>query len=513
MSEMSAEKKKEIEKYIIKSYFGSGKNVESLANGADVIKGTDDGYIPQLIVEVTYFGESGVVMIKWNIYGDSQQNSFAMRVCRERETEQNRCDSVDSMRYAWEAWRAKIQGKPVFSKTSEKDKRIEELEKEVKALRAEKEKFYTMFDGCEPAYVKQRIDEMKDEIKNLNKKLEAFDPLPDFRELLKKLHSTDDVENLAWVLNHTCGGRGSVNGWIAVSLFWKQNYETLSKLVGFSSVEEIQDYLTNEAKCDTLHEAIHLMCREMDLRQKKIDELLDDISGRSTVIEHYKRDVTRLQEKADSKAELARQREINYIFLLNRTGFDTVADLVNYLDSEAECDTLHEAISKLHDDAKKEIESLKAVIRRSDSVMLNELENNIDEWQKATGCDSPMKAESKIDELETLIEEWKKATERCTPFLAGLRLGTLRDSYIRHNRLLFGEVRPEHMVCVGEKKKTIRQYLRDCDYNSAVDAINKLESEISEWRDATGGCLNPYYAKIKFEAYNNYIGTKLEKKD
>lgn len=140
---MSAEKKKEIEKYIIKSYFGGGKNVESLANGADVVKGTDDGCIPQLIVEVTYFGESGVVMIKWNIYCDSQQNSFAMRVCREREIERNRCDSVDSMVYAWESWRTKIQGKPIFSETNDedlqKDKRIEELEKEVKALRAEKE--------------------------------------------------------------------------------------------------------------------------------------------------------------------------------------------------------------------------------------------------------------------------------------------------------------------------------------------------------------------------------------
>ena len=349
MSENSAEKKKEIEKYIIKSYFGGGKNVESLANGADVIKGTDDGCIPQLIVEVTYFGESGVVMIKWNVYGDSQQNSFAMRVCREREIERNRCDSVDAMAYAWEAWKSNIQNKTVFLKTNDedlqKDKRIEELERTVKALRAEKEvmerhiqeleshnvslaetnavlrnskesylrmvntsagylkdweqatgcskpehakkkiyalenecrvwhdtadhqleqihgledevnEFYDMFDCCEPAYVKQRIDEMKDEIEQLKKKLHEFDPIPDYKELLAKLYSKDDVEKLEWTLNHICGGHASVNGWMATAKFWRQNCEAISKLVGFSSVEEIQDYLTNEANCDTLREAI-----------------------------------------------------------------------------------------------------------------------------------------------------------------------------------------------------------------------------------------------------------------
>ena len=240
MSEMSAEKK-EIEKYIIKSYFGGGKNVESLANGADVIKGTDDGYIPQLIVEVTYFGESGIVMIRWNVYGDSQQNSFSMHICREREIERNRCDSVDSMMYAW---RAKIQGKPVFLKTNDedlqKDKRIEELEREIKAIRAEKEVMERHIQELESHNVS-----LAETNAVLNNKLNKLDPMPEFKELLKKLYSTDDVEKLTWTLNHICGGRGSVNGWIAVSSFWKQNYETLSKLVGFSSVEEIQDYYSN----------------------------------------------------------------------------------------------------------------------------------------------------------------------------------------------------------------------------------------------------------------------------
>lgn len=143
MSEMSAEKKKEIENYIIKSYFGGGKNIEAYVNGADLISGS--GGIPDLIVEVESFNDE-MITVRWDIlseFGSEYKNEFMMVLARERSITRNRCDSVDSMMYAWEAWRSKIQGKPIFLKTNDedlqKDKCIEELEKEVKALRAEKE--------------------------------------------------------------------------------------------------------------------------------------------------------------------------------------------------------------------------------------------------------------------------------------------------------------------------------------------------------------------------------------
>ena len=471
MSEMSAEKKKEIEKYIIKSYFGGGKNIESLANGADVIKGTDDGYIPQLIVEVTYFGESGIVMINWDIYDEAHDsewtNSFAMRVCREREIEQNRCDSVDSMMYAW---KSKILGKPIFLETNDedlqKDKRIEELERTVKELRAEKEvmerhiqelesrnvdlaetnavlknskdsylrmvqtgagylkdweeatgcskpehakkkiytlenecrvwhdtadhqleqihgledevnKFYDMFDGCEPAYVKQRIDEMKDEIENLNKKLTKLDPMPEFKELLKKLHSTDDVEKLEWTINHTCGGRGSVNGWIAVSSFWKQNCEALLKLVGFSSIEEIQDYLTNEANCDTLHEAIsnlHDEVKHTSNEWNEMDKKLKDCEKENGI---YSRALNEWKEATGCPSPSAAK-------------------------------TMIECMASWHhayDDAKKEIESLKEALRKSNSTMQKELDQEITKWQDATGRIEPEGAKRYIERLKDRINK------------------------------------------------------------------------------------------------------------
>ncbi len=86
---------------------------------------------------------------------------------------------------------------------------------------------------------------------------------------------------------------------------------------------------------------------ENERLQKKIDELHDDISGRSTVIEHDKR----------------------------------------------------------------EIERLRGVLRRSNSVMLKTLEQEIDTWQKATGCNTPEEAEKKIKLLVDDINVLMRVTE------------------------------------------------------------------------------------------------------
>lgn len=348
MSEMSAEKKKEIEKYIIKSYFGGGKNVESWVGGVDIVKGTDDGYVPQLIVEVTYFGGSGDIMIKWNVYDefdcDSEwENSFALRVCKERTIEKNRCDAVDAMSYAWEAWRERIQGKPIFLKTNDedlqKDKRIKELEKEVKALRAEKE------------VMERHIQEL--ESHNVN--------LAETNAVLR--NSKDSYLRMVQT------GAGYLKD-------WKEGTGCPSSSAAKTLLEH---YLDENKKL-----------------QKKIDELRDDISEPSTVIEHYKRDVEKM-------------------VWITRHSFGCQ-------DSDNR---------RLHDEAKKEIESLKKkALKTSNSVMQKELDQEIDKWQKATGRDAPDQAKSRIEglenavrltdktllgELESNIDEWQKATGRISP--------------------------------------------------------------------------------------------------
>lgn len=175
---------------------------------------------------------------------------------------------------------------------------IASLEHNVKFARDERRDLSKKLDECEKDYISERdkVTALQAENEQLKKKLAVPDPFVEYKELFEKLHSKEDIEKFEWTLNHICGGQASANGWMVTAKLWRRNYETLSKLVGFSSTEEIQDYLTNEAECDTLQEAIHLMCKEMDRRQKKIDELRDDVSGRSTVIESYKRDIKKWQK-------------------------------------------------------------------------------------------------------------------------------------------------------------------------------------------------------------------------
>lgn len=87
--------------------------------------------------------------------------------------------------------------------------------------------------------------------------------------------------------------------------------------------------------------------RDFERLQKKIVDLRDDISGRSTVIEYNER----------------------------------------------------------------EIERLRGVLRRSNSVMLKTLEQEIDTWQKATGCNTPEEAEKKIKLLVDDINVLMRVTE------------------------------------------------------------------------------------------------------
>lgn len=446
MSEMSAEKKKEIEKYIIKSYFGGGKNIEAYVNGADLISGFGD--VPDLLVEVESFNDE-MITVRWNIlseFGSEYKNEFMMVLTRKREIERNRCDSVDSIVYAWEAWKSRILNKPVFLKTNDedlqKDKRIEELEREVKALKAEKEVMerhiqelesrnvslaeteknktcieFSMrsmmathrpyqddtdiaitgmapgksllannpFDiPCDVVVIPKRdFDRLQTENEQLKTKLQEYDPLPDFRELLKKLYSTNDIEKLEWTLNHVCGGRGSVNGWIAVSLFWKQKYEALSKLVGFVTVEEIQDYLTNEAECDTLHETL----------LKLIDEnkyACEQWYGANSENNSWK-----AAAKCNSPKELIEKRE----------ALDKEIGVYSRALKEWKEITGCPSPSA----AKTLIDSMYTPLKESYLAMKKDLDQEIVTWQKATCCDSPEEANKKLKSYENRLDSVKQS--------------------------------------------------------------------------------------------------------
>lgn len=138
MGEITLEKKKQIENYIVASYFDRCKNVESYIGGCDIVYGSKSDDIPDILVEVENFSGSGFMIVRWNIIHDQVsewQNEFMVRIATERSITRNRCDSVDALNYAWVSWKKQLEEKTIFLK----DKRIENLEKEIKALKAEKE--------------------------------------------------------------------------------------------------------------------------------------------------------------------------------------------------------------------------------------------------------------------------------------------------------------------------------------------------------------------------------------
>lgn len=323
MSEMSAEKKKEIEKYIIGSYFGGGKNIEAYVNGADLISGSGD--IPDLLVEVETFNNE-LVTVRWDVLSESGselQNEFMMVLARERSITRNRCDSVDSMMYAWESWRAKIQGKPVFLKTNDeelqKDKRIEELERTVKALKAEDEEYHNF---------------------------------------LKALFPDEDVEKLAWMIRQVCGPVLSTR-----TQYWKDKCEQM--------------------QADYEHYRELAKQREEDMDKKRKEREKDYISERD-------------------RAE-ALQKEIGvYSRTLKEWKDGTGCPSPSAAKTMIECQTSwHHA----YEDAKKKIESLEAALRESNSTMTKELEQEIGEWQKATGRISPEEAKQYINRLKDRLNK------------------------------------------------------------------------------------------------------------
>ena len=284
---------------------------------------------------------------------------------------------------------------------------IASLEYSVKFARDERRDLSKKLDECEKDYISERnkAEALQTENEQLKQKLHEFDPMPDYKELLKELYSTEDVEKLEWTLNHICGGRGSVNGWIAVSSFWKQKYETLSKLVGFVTVEETRDYLTNEAECDTLHEAILKLkdqvkytCDEWYSANSRNNswkaaaecnspkELMEKIDGFETEIVDLKTKNTeyacRIQDLIDEscgrktliESGASWHHAYNEVKAANEKLADDVKSWKNVTGYSTPEDFLHAKIS----DA------------------LKSYNDKIKPWQKATGCDTPEEAEEKI---------------------------------------------------------------------------------------------------------------------
>ena len=334
---------------------------------------------------------------------------------------------------------------------------IASLEYSVKFARDERRDLSKKLDECEKDYISARdkAEALQTENEQLKKKLHEFDPIPDYKELLEKLYSKEDVEKLEWTLNHICGGQDSVNGWMVTAKLWRRNYETLSKLVGFSSTEEIQDYLTNEAECYTLQEAVSKLkdqvkytcdewysansnnnswkvaaeCNSPKELVEKREALEKEIDVYSRALKEWK-EGTGCPSPIAAKALIESGMSYEYAYheeqkktrklteevdsWKNVTGYSTPED---YMHVRINCATPFDYTSAWRtatgcdtpDNAKSRIEGLENAVRLTNKNMLSELERTIDEWQTATGCVAPEKAQYKITDLYNRIDKMKEA--------------------------------------------------------------------------------------------------------
>lgn len=252
----------------------------------------------------------------------------------------------------------------------------------------------------------------------------------------------------------------------------------------------------------------------------------------------------KLQADVNINAELAKQWEINYNLLLKKIGFDTVEELVNYLNSEAECDTLQEAISKLKDQVKytcdewysanssnnswkaaAECNAPKELIEKIKGFRdeIGIYSRALQEWKEGTGCPSPSSAKTLIEsgmayehgyheaqkENRKLTEEvvsWKNVTGYSIPegFLAA-KINDLGNDYLSWKMVTGCSCPKDLSKKIVEWEKILTPHRSARDLCSAMsNAIEAYKSNIVKQLDATG-CDTPDKAKERIKALNERI--------
>ena len=444
-------------------------------------------------------------------------------------------------------------------------------EEDYKAL-LDKTGFYNLADlMCylpKDKTLKGIIDGLAAENEGLIKKLQESDPFAENKELLEKLYSTDDVEKLEWTLNHICGGQASANGWMVTAKLWRRNYETLSKLIGFSSVEEIQDYLVNEAECDTLHEAISKLHDEVKYTSdkwasanrsnnswkaaaecnspkeliEKLNLLRDDIAGRSTVIESYKRDIEKWQKATGCKTPEEAKNWANELGEANGSlahavlSWNTVTgcscprdlskkivELEKILTPHMSARDLCSAISNVIESYKRSIEKWQKATGYSTPEEVKEFieglreeigiySRALNEWKEGTGCPGPSAAKILKEKLTEEIEAWKNATGYSTPdeYVGGWqKIRCLCEGIYKSN----GDYDNLLKLTGYKSEDHIHTLLQDGErqhYQTLRDLINSIKrhSQFTEsnWKEATR-CNTPEEASKKLKYYENRLAS------
>ena len=392
--------------------------------------------------------------------------------------------------------------------------------------------FKEIIEECEEDYISERdkAETLKTENEQLKKKLHEFDPIPDYKELLEKLYSKEDAEKLEWTLNHICGGRASSNGWMVTAKLWRRNYETLSKLVGFSSTEEIQDYLTNDAECDTLQEAVSKL---KDQVKYTCDEWYSANSNNNS---------WKAAAECNSPKELIEKREAleKEIEVYSRalqewkeiTGYPSPSAVKTALESGA---SWHHAYSEAKEVHKKLADSIKSwqdvtgyatpeeyLAARISGAFHTPFDYTA-AWQKATGCNAPDDVKKRIKALTERIDDSEACYNHLLMLTGFSDEGEIEDALDQCDHSTLRKALVDYEFDYEELLKltgypsnqAIRALLhgdKRQHYNMR-DLINTLTRNAkfteSNWQHATG-CDTPGRAEEKLEFYKERLGKVIQ---
>lgn len=235
---------------------------------------------------------------------------------------------------------------------------------------------------------KRDFDRLQTENEQLKKKLNEFDPV------------------LERFLKYTCGGQGSVSGWEESAKFWKKRYDDIFKLVGFSSNEEVEDYLVNEAECDTLQEAISKL---KDQVKYTCDEWYSansrNNSWKAAAECNSPKELIEKRETLEGKVKALETEAEVYSRALKEwkeiTGCPSPSAAKTLIESGMSYVSAYHEVQEENRKLIDDINSWKNVTGYSIpeeflSAMINNKPQSLYFWQKATGCKTPEEAKSAI---------------------------------------------------------------------------------------------------------------------
>lgn len=331
-----------------------------------------------------------------------------------------------------------------------------------------------IINDAEEDYISERdkAEELQKENEQLKKKLEGFSPVSGYSEFLKALYpeaTEETIEKLVWTTNQILDCPVSANGWEESAKFWKKRYDDLFKLVGFSSAAEMGDYLTNEAECDTLHEAI---LKLIDENKYAYEEWCKANSSNNS---------WKAAAECNSPKELMKKIEgfEKEIGIYSRA-LQEWKEVTGYPSPSAAKTAIEAGASWCHtyNDVKKANEELGELIMS---------------WQKATSCETPEKAKELISSKNAGIVELKnKLDASLTEYEVLLKLtGYKSEDAIR--------------VMLNDSEQFVYENMREL-----INSLKrKLKFTESNWQTATG-CKTPDEAKSAIRYYKSRLGNAIQ---